>query len=460
LNAESPTLPAAYAARTISPKQLWAMLWAHRVRIAAAALGMAVMAGVLSKFVLPKSYYSEAALLIDYDVNNPISGREFPSMLASSYMSTQQAIIESPRVLGAVVDKLGWASHPEYAKGAADPGKLRDWIIQKVLGKNLSVKAYKDTRLIYIGYTAKDANEAARVVNTVAEVYQSQQSAVSDGSAKGRVEEYYGQLETLRQKVVDAQGKLAEFRSRTGLLEFEPTGGIEAERLSALNSRLSDLEVQRRSAEARAAVGSLAQDAEVLGSGLIQTLKARVLELQNNFTQISRDLGPRHPDYIAAAKQLEAARQALAAEEANYARSIRNLSRSAGSSEAAIAKEVNAQRQRLLATREQQDEGATLVRDVEAAKKVYERALELYDKVVAPSESSFTNIALISAGTPAIKPSKPVVRVNVLLGLVGGGLLASLAALLWELTHLRVRTEEYVSDELGLPILASIGPLT
>lgn len=460
MNAETSTLPAGFAARTLSPRQLLAMLWARRKLIVGIALGMAVLAGVLSKFVLPKEYSSEAALLIDFDVNNPISGREFPSQLASSYMSTQQAIIESPKVLGAVVDKLGWLGKPEYSKGAPDAGKARDWIIQKVLGKNLSVKTYKDTRLIYIGFTDRDPNEAARVVNTVAEVYKNLQSETSDGSAKERVGDYNAQLEALRQKVVDAQGKLAEYRTKTGLLEFEPSGGVDAERLSSLNSRLSDLEVQRRIAQARASSGNLAQDSEVLGSMLIQGLKSRVLELQNNFTQVSRDLGPRHPDYIAAQKQLDAARKSLAVEEANYANAIRNLSRSAGSSEAAIAKEVEAQRKQLLATREQQDEGAVLVRDVEAAKKVYERALDLYDKVVAPSESSFTNIALVSAGTPALKPSKPVVRVNILLGLVGGGLLAAFGALLWELTHRRVRSDEDLEAELGLPILARVGPLT
>lgn len=458
MNAETSTLPAGFAARTLSPRQLWAMLWARHRLIVAVAIGMAVLAGVLSKFVLPKEYSSEAALLIDYDVNNPISGREFPSQLASSYMSTQQAIIESPKVLGAVVDKLGWASNAERAKGAP-AGKVREWLIEKVLGKNLSVKTYKDTRLIYIGYSDRDPAEAARVVNTVAEVYKNLQSETSDGSARERVSDYNAQLEALRQKVVDAQGKLAEFRTRTGLLEFEPSGGVDAERLSSLNSRLSDLEVQRRTAQARAASGNLAQDAEVLGSGLIQGLKAQVLELQNNFTQVSRDLGPRHPDYIAAQKQLDAARKALAVEEANYANAIRNLSRSAGSSEAAIAKQVDAQRKQLLATREQQDEGAVLVRDVEAAKKVYERALDLYDKVVAPSESRFTNIALVSAGTPALKPSKPVVRVNILLGLIGGGLLAAFGALLWELTHRRVRSDEDLEGELGLPIIARVGPL-
>ena len=458
MNAETSTLPAGFAARTLSPRQLWAMLWARHRLIVAVAIGMAVLAGVLSKFVLPKEYSSEAALLIDYDVNNPISGREFPSQLASSYMSTQQAIIESPKVLGAVVDKLGWASNAERAKGAP-AGKVREWLIEKVLGKNLSVKTYKDTRLIYIGYSDRDPAEAARVVNTVAEVYKNLQSETSDGSARERVSDYNAQLEALRQKVVDAQGKLAEFRTRTGLLEFEPSGGVDAERLSSLNSRLSDLEVQRRTAQARAASGNLAQDAEVLGSGLIQGLKAQVLELQNNFTQVSRDLGPRHPDYLAAQKQLDAARKALAVEEANYANAIRNLSRSAGSSEAAIAKQVDAQRKQLLATREQQDEGAVLVRDVEAAKKVYERALDLYDKVVAPSESRFTNIALVSAGTPALKPSKPVVRVNILLGLIGGGLLAAFGALLWELTHRRVRSDEDLEGELGLPIIARVGPL-
>lgn len=461
MNADTPTLPVHYASRGLSPRQLFAMLWAQRKPILVAALSLAVLAGLLSKFVLPKSYYSEAALLIDFDVNDPVSGREFPSQLAASYMSTQQAIIESPRVMGPVVDKLGWANDPEYAKGATG-GKelLRDWIMQKVIAQNITIKTFKDTRLIYIGYVHKNAAEAARVVNTVAQVYIDTQQASSGSNAKGRATQYFSQLEELRAKVVEAQSKLAAFRSKTGLLEFDTGGGIEAERLVSLNARLSELEVVRRNAEARAAVGGLSQDPEVMGSALIQTLKGRVLELQNNLTLVSRELGPRHPDFIAAERQLEAARESLAQEQGRYAASIRNVARSAGNSETAIEKSVAAQRQRLLDVRTQQDEGTTLVRDVEAANKVYERALDLYDKVVTPSETSFTNITLISSGTPAIKPSKPVTRVNVLLGLMGGGLLAVFAALLWELTHRRVRSDEDLESELGLPILATVGPLT
>ncbi len=457
----TPVLPAQFAGRSLSPRQLFAMLWAQRKPIMIAALGLAFIAGVLSKFVLPKSYYSEAAVLIDFDVNDPVSGREFPSQLAASYMSTQQAIIESPRVMGPVVERLGWINDPEYAKGNTGGREgLRDWILQKVIAKNITIKTFKDTRLIYIGYKHKNAAEAARVVNTVAQVYIETQQASAGGSAKGRATQYFSQLEELRTKVVEAQGKLAAFRSKTGLLEFDTGGGIEAERLASLNARLSELEVVRRSAEARATVGGLSQDPEVLGSMLIQTLKGRVLELQNNFTLVSRELGPRHPDYIAAQKQLDAARASLAQEEGRYAVSIRNVARSAGSSESAIEKSVTEQRQRLLDVREQQDEGATLVRDVEAAKKIYERALDLYDKVVTPSETSFTNITLISPGTPAIKPTKPVTRVNILLGLVGGGLLACLVALFWELTHRRVRCEEDLEAELGLPILATVGRLS
>ena len=48
---------------------------------------------------------------------------------------------------------------------------------------------------------------------------------------------------------------------------------------------------------------------------------------------------------------------------------------------------------------------------------------------------------------------------NILLGLIGGGLLAAFGALLWELTHRRVRSDEDLEGELGLPIIARVGPL-
>lgn len=450
-------LPSGYTQDGLSPVQLLMMLFVHRRKIMLAAVLMAVLAALLSKFVLPKSYESTASLLIDYDVNNPSTGREFPSQLAAGYMATQEALIGSPQVLLPAIDQLGWANDSKRGAGYRGGSKagLREWLAREKLGKNLSIKAYKDTRLVHIVFDDSDPVMAARVVNTIAEIFLKSHRERISNAARGRAEDYLHQLDALHTRLQDAQQRLSDFRSETGLLEFNAEGELDARHLSALNSRLADLEVASRNAQARASSArAVGQDPEVLASNLVQTLKAQVLELQNNFTLIARELGPRHPDYLAAQKQLIDARALLAHEEGNYARSLAGQARTAGSSQAAVISDIEAQRKRLLTVREQQDRGAFLLRDLEAAKKIYDRALDIYDKAVTPSQSSFENISLASPGTPAPKPIRPVTTINTLLGLLGGGALATMLCLLWELTHRRVRCAEDLEAELGMPLLA------
>ena len=66
----------------LSLAQLIAILWAYRFWIVGATLSMAIVSVVLSKLVLPKTYESTATLLIDFAVNDPITGRDLPTGLA------------------------------------------------------------------------------------------------------------------------------------------------------------------------------------------------------------------------------------------------------------------------------------------------------------------------------------------------------------------------------------------
>jgi polysaccharide biosynthesis transport protein len=448
---EVATLPAAWVQPGIRPSQLLAVLGAYRAIILKAALVGGVTLALLALFVLPKRYESTAVVLVDFEVNNPISGREFPSQLAASYLSTQQAIIESGKVMLPVVDRLGWATDERRTRGYREqPGGVREWLAWKVLAPSLTVKTYKDTRLIDITAQDRDPQVAAQVANTVAHVFIESQTQSSGADAKARAQEYTTQLEGLRNKLTEAQKKLADFRSQTGLLEFDPVGGVDSERLAALNSVLTAQEAESRAIQARAATARRdGVDAGTLDSGLVQALKSRVLELEGRFAELSRELGPRHPDYIAVQRQLEDARAALARETSQYARVLQGSASSAGHSEAALRREVDEQRKRLLAIREQQDQASLLVRDVEAAKKVYDDALSLYDRAVAPSQSQFSNSSLVSEAAPALHASRPKVLASALLGLVGGTVLAALACLFWEFTHRRVRCADDLRDALG-----------
>lgn len=460
-------LPAAYLTPGISTGQVWAVLRYYRWIILGSMLLCAVVAGALSKLVLAKVYEATSSLYVDFDVNDPASGRDFPQMLATSYMSTQKALIESSGVLLPVIDKLGWAGRPEFTKGhvPARDGELRQYLMQKVLAEQLVVAPYKDSRLITITWQGKDPKEVARAVNTVAETYVDIALRRALDPAADRAKQYSGQLEELRLKVDEAQAKVSEFRERTGLIDLEARIDIEAQNLIDLNQRQIALQDEARSAALRRSEyerlrqggGAGDTNIEFLGNPYIQNLKTQLASQEAQLAELSKTLGPRHPEYVALQTEIATLRQQLARESELFQASVRgDAARAAGGAGGAV-KAVEAQREKLLETRKLQEEGASLLRELQTAKLIYDRAVQGYETVLRASATKYSNVSVASLAPVPTKPIKPKARLNVVLGLFAGALLSIAACLGWELMNRRVRCAEDMEREMDAPVLAELG---
>lgn len=155
-----------------TPRQLWAMLRANRVWIAAFAAGLTVLTALVT-LALPKTYQATAGVLISYEAKDPLTGRDVASFLAPSYLSTQLDLLRGPELLLDVVDRLGWARDPKRAEdyaGAGGEEGLRQHLAHG-LGQRLSIETHKDSRLVSVSYSDRDPAVAAQVANLVAQAY-------------------------------------------------------------------------------------------------------------------------------------------------------------------------------------------------------------------------------------------------------------------------------------------------
>ena len=76
------------------------------------------------------------------------------------------------------------------------------------------------------------------------------------------------------------------------------------------------------------------------------------------------------------------------------------------------------------------------------------------------SQTTQSNISVLSRAVEPAEPSSPKVGLNLLLSIVVGSLLAVGAAVLMELLDRRVRTLTDASEALGLPLLGTLPPPT
>lgn len=460
-------LPADFHSPGLSLRQVLAILRGHRRWILLVTLGT-LLAGTVLSLVLPKTYEATATLLIDFEVNDPITGRDFPQMLAASYMTTQIGIINSPEVLLPVVDQLGLANDPallkRYEGRETSAGALRDFVAVQ-FAKKLIVSNKGDSRLIYITYQADSPKGAAEAANAVARVYLEQTLDRATRPARQRAGEYAGQLDGLRNQVNEAQSALAKFRQDSGLIDFDLKVDIEAERLQDLGQRFNEAESVRREAELRlqeagrqrARRGSADSDVEILGSGLIQTLKASLAAKEAQLADLSKSIGRRHPQHIALTAEIANLRADLHGQVNVYVAGIRGRAETASANEAALRRELDAQRVRVLEIRRLRDEGVHYKLELDAAEKIYNAALTNYDRILIGGESRYSNASIVSSAIPPLLHSKPLLRLNLLLSLLAGLFLGVASALSRELSGRRVRCREDIERDLGVTVLAELG---
>lgn len=464
----APPLPADLLGQGLSLGQLLAIVMAYRRHILIAALAAMVLAGLVSKLVLKKSYDATATVLVDYEVNAPDTNREFPSMLAASYMTTQTSFIGSAAVLGPALDQLGWMGNAEKTKGYAGPAEgLREHLMWKVLSQGLSISNPKDNRFIYISYQADNPAEAAKVANAIADHYVRVHGERLREPARQRAAEYLKSVDELKARFVAAQEAIAEFRRRTGLIDLDGKGQMEEERLREINSALLLAEADGRNASIRerqvSRLSRAAGDADVeyaQSPGVVR-LKADLLTAESKFSELQKTLGPRHPDYVIAETLVRELRQKLSQETRGYSSGVVNNAQTASGQSSAMVKNlrgrIQEEREKLLTIRGQQDEAARLLAEQDAAEKVYKLALDQYGQIIRNAETRFNDVSLVAPATPPPRHTKPKTSVNVVLGFLGGLICAALAALLWEFTHRRVRSVEDFELEFGESPLVVIG---
>ena len=451
-------IPLHYAHPGLSLAQILAIVWARREQTLAIVLVILVLS-LMTVRLLPRTYEATATLMIKYEVYDPLGGKEFPTGLLGSYIATQIELMRSSSVLMPVIERLHLDQRRTYMAGyKGAPEGLHEWV-ESLLVKHLQVdQGHYGSQLVYITYSASSAKEAAEVANAVADVYSEQEFSRQNGPAGDREQRYAAQLDELKGKVSKAQEQVTEFRQRTGLLDSDAKIDVDMEKLSTLQQRLIDAQDARRVAEARLTEDG-AVSAQVLSSGLVQSLKGELATEQAQMAQLSATLGPRHPQLLALQQQLAATRASLAAEMHTYSHGAVSEVTSARELEQKLQAAVDEQHTKVLETRSLHDQLAKYAVELDSAQSVYKRALDGYDQIMFSSSNHYSNVTSVSRAEPPPKAAKPkTIKTLLLAAIVGLG-----AGLGGPLSHelmftRKVRCREDLERDNGMPVLAEFRP--
>lgn len=457
-----PLLPGTRAGLT--PRQL-ASISRARARLIALVVAGFVALAVLVAIAGPRTYAASATVFLGFQ-SNAIDGSRVPSHLADSYVTTQIDLIRSRRVRLLVVEQLGLGDDPE-ARAAferSDEDSFRRWLADNLLD-GLSVRQGDQSRIIAVEYAADDPDEAAATANAFVRAYRSIHDQVSSGSADTREDNYAAYIDELRGKVEQARRQLTAAQQENRVVDVRETDREAGfKRLEDLRLKLNELELReeaararaRRLSESRSDGADLIAQADALGGETLRSLRTRLAELEATRAELDESLGARHPRMKGVEEQIRQTRVQLRAELDGYLRAARAEARSAAEEQTALRRRIESHATEVLVAQERRDRVETHVRSLDAAEAQYQSALERYDDMQGRTELQAPDLSIINWASPPLQAERFSAAMLLVLALFLGGITGISAALLLELADRRVRVEDDIVREIGLPVLAMV----
>ena len=430
----------------LSLRQFFAIAWAHRFATMIIFFTVILPTAAVVKFLLPRTYMAMSTLMVDSDVNDKTNN-----------VSTRIQLMESPKVLMPVIEKMHLDKDMEYTAGFHGDPSLLPFHVMDMLSKSLDVEpGALGSELLTVTAFSNSPLKAADIANLVAEVYADQEP----GPAAERAKLYSQQLTELKNKVNIAQEQVTAFRQRTGVApDLTDKNDVEASLLNTLEQRFQEAQNQRRAAEVKA--GSY----QVTGSGfqdspITRELRTKLGSLESQLAQSSSTLGSQHPRVVELRSEIEAVHRSLQAETNNYSSQTSSDLSAARELESKLGAAVEQQRLKVLNFRKIQEDGNKYLLELESAQTVYKRALDGYDAIMFTSGGHGTNVKIVSPAVPPLTAAKPnKIKIMAAASLVGL-LLGFLGPLTYDLMfNRRIRCIDDIERSFDIPVLVELDAL-
>jgi len=381
-----------------------------------------------------------------------------PSLLVGISDALQRAAI----ALAALCDRrlaAEWSAPSDIAYPAAAAAR-RDTLL--AVQDAITVTTLKASRVLEVGFTARDPAVAAEGANLAMQFYIADQLDQKVDAVRRASAWLDGRVNDLRDAVRQAEDRIATYRAAHGLAQGEHAG-LDAERITRLNENLVDSRKELAAAQgrldaanghpSRAGAGATAQAGIALN-----VVQARALrdQIAGRLQAISAQAGPNNPEVISLRAQLADADRVVGGE--------------TGRVVAAATAELHADESRVAtleaalhdAKAEQARSDAAQValnamqRDADAARSLLQSVLERAQQTAQQTVIETPDARIVSPALPPADPSFPrrglLLAAATAFGVAFGALLVHLL----ELADGTFRSGEDVRARLGLRCLALI----
>lgn len=412
-------------------------------------------------------------------------------MLDIPAIQTEVEVIRSDSLLGRVVDKLHLDTDPEF--GARRPSVVGSMIQQAksfvaryipfqktaggptsdvdaaklraigVLTRNLLTTVRGRSYVISISVDSSDPRKAKQIVDTIADFYIVDQLQAKLDANKRATDFFNDRLEELKRNVETAEHAVASFREKSGLT-IAKDATIASQSLAELNSQLVQARAQRADRESRlVALQQAARNpatmggvSEVLGNGLIASLRAQEAEVARRVGDLSQRYGDSHPKILQARAEQGQIQGRISQEVAKIINSVQADAEAARSKEAELQAQVDLLERKAGGLSQDEVGLHQLEREAQSSRTVYEDFLKRFKELREQQDIQQPDARLLAPASLPSSPSFPRYGLTMSGALVLGLILGSLVILLLERLDGGFRTGEQIERLTGRPLVGMI----
>jgi len=438
-------------------------IWRRRMLVLLSTVVMGGAAFGISSMVSPR-YQAETQILIEARNPGLMSAQQNQSptpepILDEAGVASQVALLQSSDLIKQVAKTLNLGDRAEFDP-AANPDVLTRILILTRLAKNpldvppeervlkeftskLQVYQVEKSRVIAIQFSSKDSKLAAQVPTEIAKVYLSLQSGAKLDTTSETAKWLEPEIANLREKVRDAEGKVAAYRSSADIYKTGELNTFAETQLNDISVELARVRGERANAEARAESVRATLNSgrnvdtltDVVSSPMIQRLKETQSGIEGQIADLSTSLLDGHPRLQGLRSQLEGIRRQIRTETQKILSSLVNEAAISRTREKQLIQQLNTLKADNAESEERQVGLKALEREATAQRQLLETYLARYREAVSRQDMNATpaDARVISNASMPSEPYFPKVLPITIVAALAGFILSSIFVMLAEL---------------------------
>jgi succinoglycan biosynthesis transport protein ExoP len=359
---------------------------------------------------------------------------------------------------------------PPNAGMEAFPAGQLQGMIGSVRGA-LKVTAVTGTDIVAISYRDPRPQVARDVPNKIVEVYL-KRNLDDHMEGTGRVTRWLAtEMEGLKQQATAAQARLGQYQKEHNLIEIGggsggpgassggQTDNLEVDRLHISNQNVAAAQADRIVREARLRLAESNDPdlvATVAPSSTLMTLRAELLSLTSQYTQLTTRFGANYPRVRELHNQIQNVQDQINTEMRNVQQRIREEYDTSTHTLDLMQGQLDKQMQQAYKLNESAAQYALLRQDAESSRQLYDQLqLKLKESNLAAGLNT-ASVTMIDQALLPLGPVSPDVHTNVLIAGALGLLVGVLAAFILDSLDDTLRTTDDVEAFSGLLSIGAI----